>query len=238
MKQVFSDFFEFLDPLSQISIMDFIIKLSENEQCLQVMTEANFIQRLFETYGKPGEDSYGFITSNMLLVGAKLYSMDTELFNVFENENYTSMLKSYLCNPIDQSKPHVKDIGIQCLFFIFKQKNHCLLKYLLQNKENHCIVETLLHVSRISNNEYHQSYLQALVSLFTLEEKVEGAPDLTDSLKLIFSNLSSPEKFPNQFGSMSNSVNLLIKFLNSPEERDQLLVLELIQQLMKYKWAC
>lgn len=59
------------------------------------MNESNFINNLFEVYGS-SNDSFGFITSNMLLVGAKLYQIDPELFNPFENENYMKMFKVYL----------------------------------------------------------------------------------------------------------------------------------------------
>jgi hypothetical protein len=68
--------------------MDFIVKLSENEHGVKIMNESSFIQNLFETYGGKNEDSFGFISSNMLLVGAKLYSIDVELFNPFECPNY------------------------------------------------------------------------------------------------------------------------------------------------------
>jgi hypothetical protein len=33
----------------------------------------------------------------MLLVGAKLYSIDPKLFNPFENENFMKILRNYIC---------------------------------------------------------------------------------------------------------------------------------------------
>ena len=73
--------------------MDFVVKLSENPYGIKVMNESAFIENLFLTYGGQN-DSFGFLTSNMLLVGAKLYSegstteSDELLFNPFENESY------------------------------------------------------------------------------------------------------------------------------------------------------
>ena len=127
----FSDFFEMNDLLSQISIMDFVVKLSESPISVASLSESNFIDRLFAHFGNPESNAYGFINSNMLMVGAKIYSVNPSLFNPFENPNYMEMLRGYLTQSVDQDKLHLKDIGIQCLYFIFKQKQHCLKKYML-----------------------------------------------------------------------------------------------------------
>ena len=52
--------------------MDFVVKLSESPHGVKIMNESGFIDNLFSTFGD--NDSFGFISSNMLLVGAKLYS--------------------------------------------------------------------------------------------------------------------------------------------------------------------
>ena len=41
--QVFTDFFQMLDILTQVTIMDFVVKLSDNEHGIKIMNEANFI---------------------------------------------------------------------------------------------------------------------------------------------------------------------------------------------------
>ena len=67
----------------------------------------------------------------MLLVGAKIYSEDPKSFDVFENTNYMLMLRGYLTGPFDVDKPHLKDIGLSSLYFLLKQKKHCLIKDLI-----------------------------------------------------------------------------------------------------------
>jgi len=117
--------------------MDFVVKLSESPYGVKIMNESGFIENLYSTFGG-GNDSFGFISSNMLLVGAKLYSegVNTDsnelLFNPFENENYMNMLKYYVCAPIDMDKPHLKDIGLNCMYFLFSQRSHCLIRYLIE----------------------------------------------------------------------------------------------------------
>jgi len=34
-----------------------------------------------------------------------------------------------------------------------------------------------------------------------------------DLLKMVMSNICTPEKFPNQFGSLNDSINHILKFL-------------------------
>lgn len=86
--QVFGDFFDMLDILTQVTIMDFVGKLAANEHALKLMNESQFIDLLFSRFGGQNDDSFSFLTSNMLLVGAKIYSEDPTAFEVFENENY------------------------------------------------------------------------------------------------------------------------------------------------------
>ena len=49
--------------------------------------------------------------------------------------------------------------------------------------------------------------------------------EIEDLLKMILSNICSPEKFPNQFGSLNDSITHILKLLQTPEETDQLIVL-------------
>ena len=99
--------------------MDFVVKLAENEHGIKVLNEQNFIHNLFEEFGGSSEDSFGFLSSNMLLVGAKLYSVDPALFNPFDNKNYMSMLRQYICGSHNTDKPHLLDVGLSCLYFLF-----------------------------------------------------------------------------------------------------------------------
>ena len=81
------------------------------------MNESKFIDKLFETFGGNNEDSFGFITSNMLLVGAKLFSISPKLFDPFQNNNYMAMLRSYISASGD--KTNWIDVGLNSLNFLF-----------------------------------------------------------------------------------------------------------------------
>lgn len=49
--QVFLDFFEFLDILTQVTIMDFVVILCKSPYGVNVMNESGFLDKLFERFG-------------------------------------------------------------------------------------------------------------------------------------------------------------------------------------------
>ena len=250
---VFSDFFGCFkeDILTQVTIMDFVVKLSESPHGVKVMNESAFIENLFSTFA--GNDSFGFISSNMLLVGAKLYSegSTTEtselLFNPFENKNYMQMLRAYLCE--DLGKPHLKDIGLSCLYHLFIRKDHCLVKYFVEREENHALINAFLRVAKTTNEEQRKCFLVAMRQLLKVHHKKDVDPSLvkpgevlsdreSEIVQMIFSNVTSPERFPSGFGKIDDSVALIAKIADTPYENEGLFCLRLIKQLVKHTWGC
>ena len=96
--------------------MDFIVILMESEHGVSLMNESGFIETLFKKHS--GDQT--FVRSNMLLVGAKLFSMGQ--FEALDSHNYMEMLRFFVCAPIDNDKPHLKDIGLNALIFIFNRE--------------------------------------------------------------------------------------------------------------------
>jgi hypothetical protein len=54
--QVFSDFFEFLDILTQVTIMDFVVILCKSPYGVSLMNESGFLDKLFDSYGGQNDD--------------------------------------------------------------------------------------------------------------------------------------------------------------------------------------
>lgn len=195
------------------------------------------MNNLFETFGGSNEDSFGFISSNMLLVGSKLYQMDNNLFNPFENVNFMKMFKSYLLGPINMDKPHHKDIALSCLYFLFSQKEHCLVKHLIQNPENHDIINAFLRISKSTNEEHRKSFLIALRMLLKIDHSAPQDDRTSDILQMIFTNICTPLNFPNEFGPINDSISYLVNIADTPFENEELLCLRLFKQLIKHKWG-
>ena len=55
---------------------------------------------------------------------------------------------------------------------------------------------------------------------------------------MIFSNLTSPDRFPKGFGQIDSSITLIAKIADTPFDDEELLSLRLIKQLVKHKWGC
>lgn len=227
LSQIFEDFFsDDIDLLTKVVIMDFIVILADNEFGVKVMNESSFISKLFDFYGGANSeaDSFGFVGSNMLLVGAKLYSMDPALFNAPENKNFMITLRSYVSTALDSDKPHLKDVGMSALYFLLKQRDHCLIPHLIGNPQNHDLINSLLRVAKTTNVEHRKSFLMVMRQLLKVKgEKVGDTvkyPEIdertSDVLRMIFSNITSPEKFPQAFGQLDSSISLLVNLADTP----------------------
>jgi hypothetical protein len=80
-----------------------------------------------------------------------------------------AMFKSYLLGPVNSDKPHHKDVALSCLFFLFSQKESCLVKYLIQQPENHEIISAFLRITKSTNEEHRKSFLVALRMLLKID---------------------------------------------------------------------
>mmetsp|Transcript_31667 Transcript_31667/g.48442 ORF Transcript_31667/g.48442 Transcript_31667/m.48442 type:complete len:176 (+) Transcript_31667:786-1313(+) len=175
--------------------MDFVVKLSESPSGVSLMNESEFISKLFFTFGGGNEDSFGFISSSMLLVGAKLYSLDPKLFNPFENKNYMKMFRSYMCGPLDVNKPHLKDIAMSCLHFFFTRRDECLVPYFIEQEENHDVLNHFVRVAKTTNEDHRKSFMIALRSLLKfnhLDKEYVMDQRVSDIIQMIFSNFMTP----------------------------------------------
>ena len=60
----------------------------------------------------------------------------------------------------------------------------------------------------------------------------------SDIIKMIFSNITSSAKFPNEYGQIDQSVNYLVSLADTPYAEEELLSLRVIKQLVKHRWGC
>ena len=78
------------------------------------------------------------------------------------------MLRSYLCSPIDIDKPQLKDIGLNCMYFLFTRRSHCLIQYLIEKEENHDLLNAFLRVAKSTSADHRKSFLMALRMLLKI----------------------------------------------------------------------
>lgn len=171
----------------------------------------------------------------MLLVGAKLFSMDR--FEALDSPNYMEMLRFFVCAPIDNDKPHLKDIGLNALIFLFMRREKIIPGF-IETVENHDLINALLRVSKTTIQEHRKTFLLAIRQLL----KIGGDQELTqrenDVLRMILSNLMTPERFPSAFGQLDDSISFLVKMADTPIDEEELLCLRVFKQLVKHNWGC
>ena len=116
---VFNQFFEIdSDPLSQMAIMDFITTLTQQPWTQMFIAKSNFLERLLHKYAHNQGDTYGFITNNLISLGAFVYSQNKEVFNALANQDYVAILKRLAASKAFQDL----STFCSCMFFIFQRK--------------------------------------------------------------------------------------------------------------------
>ena len=217
--------------LTQVTIMDLVVQLMESENGVALINESGFIKKLFEQHA--GDQT--FVRSNMLLVGAKLFSMDR--FEAFDSPNYMEMLRFFVCAPIDNDKPHLKDIGLNAMIFLFMRRDK-LIPGFIERVENHDLINALLRVSKTTIQEHRKSFLLAIRQLLKIGPAAELSVRENDVLKMIVSNIMTPERFPNTFGQLPDSISFLVQLADTPYDQEELLCLRIFKQLVKHEWGC
>lgn len=142
--------------------------------------------------------------------------------------------------------PHHKDVALSCLYLFLVQKNHCLIKHLIQDPSNHDIINSFLRVAKTTNTDHRKSFLIAMRQLLKTdhtkqvvdEEEIATQQRLSDIYMMIFSNIMTPANFPSQFGLLDQSVEWLVNIASTPYEKEEMACLKLTKQLVKHQWGC
>ena len=80
-----------------------------------------------------------------------------------------AMLRSFLAGDFDGEKPQLKDIGLSCLYFIFKRKDECLKQYLIPNKKNLEMLADFLRIAKSNEHDIKKSFLVTLRELLAIK---------------------------------------------------------------------
>ena len=75
--------------------MDFIGTLTTQPWTSLFLASSKFLDRVLHKYATEG-DTYGFITNNLITLGAFIYSQNPQIFNALENPDYLQFFRRYL----------------------------------------------------------------------------------------------------------------------------------------------
>lgn len=76
------------------------------------------------------------------------------------------------------------------------------------------------------------SFMASLESLLDFSEDARHS----EIVRRLFSNIKSETNFPNP-GKDSNSVNLVVELTQVPDEKEELLGLAIIRNLLRWEWG-
>ncbi|CDW80652.1 UNKNOWN [Stylonychia lemnae] len=224
-EQVFEQFFN-LDMLTQMAVMDFVAILGQNQQTSMILAKKQFLPKLFEKF-RYGEDHYGFITNNLVVLGAFIYSVNAKIYNPLQSEDYLA----YFRNMISSKSPKDQETASTCMFFFFKNRE-CLFEYFVHNLD---ILKTWLGTFRSTDPELRKASFQALRQLLKAKDE-ETKEKYNEIIRRIYGNITHPSNFP-EMGNENQSTEYLIREADVPFEAQELLLIKVMKQLINWEWG-
>ena len=89
-----------------------------------------FLQDLFANF-KDGQDVYGLVQSNLVVLASAVYANNPASFNVFASADFLW----FLCKFVNSSVDREKIAACDSLHFLFQDKP-CLVKFFAASKDN------------------------------------------------------------------------------------------------------
>ena len=175
------------DPLSQMAIMDFVGTLSQEPWTSMFLAQSKFLERILHKYATDG-DAYGFITNNLIALGAFVYSQNPLIFDALSNKDYVFFFRRYITskNTIEQ------ETACTCLHFFFKRKE-CLTSFFAHNLD---MLISWLSCARSTDEQLKKAFVVSLKELVKAPKDPQEKEKVNEIVRRLFSNLTSPTKFP------------------------------------------
>ena len=122
-----TNFFQ-VDALTQIAMMDFMISFDKMPWTGTII--APFLQSLFANF-KDGQDVYGLVQSNLVVLASAVYANNPSSFDVFASQDFLWFLRKFINSSADRERIAACD----ALHFLFQDKP-CLVKFFAASKDN------------------------------------------------------------------------------------------------------
>jgi hypothetical protein len=173
-----------------------------------LLAETKFLDRLLTKYSKE-PDTYGFITNNLITLGAFVYSQNQEVFNALQNKEFVGFLKRYCASKTAKDQ----ETACTCLYFLFKRKSS-LTEFFVNNLD---LLNSWLSYARTTDSDLKKAFLVSLRELLKAPKDLEEKEKVNEIVRRLFSNLTSSLRFP-EMGNEMQSIEYLIKTTDVPFE--------------------
>jgi hypothetical protein len=210
-----------------MAIMDFVGILSQTVWTSMFLAKSKFLESLLTKYSQEG-DTYGFITNNLITLGAFAYSQNPEIFDALKNKDYVSFLKRY----VNSKSTKDQETACSCLHYIFQRKES-LTEFFAHNLD---YIQTWLTFARTTDGELKKTFLVSLKEFLKPPKEEEDKEKCNEIVRRAFSNLTTPQKFPDLCNE-HQAVEYLVKTSDVPFEDLELAGLSVIKQLINWEWG-
>jgi hypothetical protein len=174
------------------------------------------------------QDPYGFITNNLIILGAFVYSQNPDVFNALTNPDYVSFLKRYFASKTLKDQ----ETACTCMYFLFKRRAS-ITDFFVNNLD---LLNTWLSYARTTDSDVKRAFLVSLKEMLKAPKSDEEREKLNEILRRLFSNLTSHQKFPDM-GSENASIDYLIKTTDVPFEEVEREGLKVVKKLLNWEWG-
>jgi len=210
-----------------MAIMDFIGILGQQEWTSMFLAKSRFLERLLSKYAAE-QDPYGFITNNLITLGAFVYSQNPEVFDALKNPDYILFMKRYFASKSLKDQ----ETACTCMYFFFKRRVS-ITDFFVNNLD---MLTTWLSYARTTDGDLKRAFLVGLRELLKAPKSDEERDKVNEIVRRLFSNLTSHQKFPDM-GNENASIEYLVKASDVPFEEVEREGLRVIKKLLNWEWG-
>jgi len=184
------------------------------------------LQKLFARF-KYGEDTYGFITNNLVVLAAFVYTSNEHLFNPFKSDDYLYYFRTLIFS----KTPKDQETAVTCMYFFFKKKS-TLFDYFVHNID---VLRQYLNCFKSTDTDLKKACVVALKELLKVKDE-ETKDKCNEVVRRVFGNITKPNNFP-ELGNEYESVAYLLGVTDVPFEDQEKLGLKVMKNLIKWEWG-
>ena len=191
------------------------------------MAKSKFLERLLHKYAKE-PDTYGFITNNLIILGAFVFSLNPSIFDALSNQDYVHFLTTYFTSKSLKDQ----ETACTCLFFLFKRRSS-LTDFFVNHLD---MLSTWLSYARATDGDLKRAFMVSLRELLKAPKDEEERERLNEIIRRLFSNITTHQRFP-EMGHEQASVEYIIKASDVPFEEVERTGLQVIKKLLNWEWG-
>jgi len=146
------------------------------------LAKSKFLEKLLHKYANE-PDTYGFITNNLIILGAFVFSLNPLIFDALSNPDYVHFLTTYFTSKSLKDQ----ETACTCLFFLFKRRSS-LTDFFVNHLD---FLSTWLSYARTTDGDLKKAFMVSLRELLKAPKDEEEREKLNEIIRRLFSNITT-----------------------------------------------